>query len=70
MILWTPIPLEDVLDGFATGGPPPREVRIGRALLLVDDIGSGQGRVVRLISGNPDDYLKPEWAPGAVVRIP
>ncbi len=70
MILYTPLSLEDVLEGFPAAAPRTMEVRSGDALLLVEDIGSGQGRLVRLISGNPYDYLKPEWMPGAVLRLP
>ncbi|HEY3315442.1 MAG TPA: YlzJ-like family protein [Bacillota bacterium] len=70
MIMWTPMPLEAVLDGFLAGGPRPREVRVGEAILLVEEAGAGVGRIVRLISGEPYDYLKPEWAPGALIRLP
>ncbi len=69
-ILYTPVPLEVVLDGFLGAVARPVEVRMGDALLLVEETGFGQGRVTRLISGDPYDYLKPEWAPGAMVRIP
>ncbi|MHB0885652.1 MAG: YlzJ-like family protein [Bacillota bacterium] len=70
MILYTPLPPEEVLEGFPASAPRTVEVRSGDALLMVEDIGSGQGRLVRLISGNPYDYLKPEWTPGAVIRLP
>ncbi|MHB8927745.1 MAG: YlzJ-like family protein [Bacillota bacterium] len=70
MILYTPLSPEEVLDGFGLQTPRTVEVRRGDALLLVEDTGAGYGRMVRLISGNPYDYLKPEWMPGSAVRLP
>jgi len=69
MILYTPVPSEVVLDGFFVQAPTPVEVRVGEAILLVEDLGGGWGRVVRLISGNPYDYLKPDWMPGMMIRL-
>jgi hypothetical protein len=68
MILYTPLPLERVLEGWdrvAAGV----EVEAGGARLLVEPCGPGLARVVRLLSTDPRDYLRPEFSPGAVLRL-
>jgi len=68
MILYTPLPLEQVLEGWnrvAAG----IEVEAGGARLLVEPYGPGLARVLRLVSTDPRDYLRPEFSPGAVLRL-
>jgi hypothetical protein len=46
-----------------------REVVINNSTLIVKDSSPGKARVVRLISTNPYDYLKPEYMPGAEISL-
>ncbi|MDF2684806.1 MAG: hypothetical protein K0R47_5996, partial [Brevibacillus sp.] len=39
------------------------------ATMLVEQTGPFEGRIVRLISPDPQDYLKPHYAPGQIVRF-
>ncbi|MGB9825643.1 MAG: YlzJ-like family protein [Desulfofundulus sp.] len=70
MILYTPMQLELVFEGLEEmKHTPTREVNIGGMPLLIQDTGSGEGRVVRLLSTNPRDYLRSDLYPGAVIRL-
>ena len=66
MVLWTIIPTETVLDvGNMT--PAYKEVAVNGRIVLVEMENSTRGRLVRIISTCPDDYLRPEWQPGRVL---
>lgn len=68
MILYTIYPPEYVLDDpEQAGGAVFQEVEVeGRKILLEID-GEGQGRISRLISTDPDDFLDPRWNPGNMI---
>ncbi len=69
MVLYTVIPIEDVLN--EPGAPAAQaEVAWEGRRLLVEPLQGGVGRVVRLISTDPLDYLDPRWQPGAIVPWP
>lgn len=69
MILYTPMQLELVLEGFdSTKYPEYREVNYKGVSLLVEDDGFGATKVVKLLSTRPSDYLKPELAPGSLIK--
>ena len=64
MILYTIVPLHQVLEGWDEPRPEPVPFEIeGRTLLVEPDSPYG-GRIVRLISGNPNDFLDPAFQPG------
>ena len=65
MVLWTPLPLELVTAGLEPAMPAPAEVRVRGRLVQVAPVGPGAGTVVRLISSDPQDYLDPQFQPGA-----
>jgi hypothetical protein len=68
MVLYTPIPLELVLAGTE----PVRRYReavIRGVPVLVEETAPGRGRVVRLLSTDPFDYLAPGLAPGTEVNF-
>lgn len=69
MILYTPMPLEAVLEGMEEFRPQYRELVLGEARLLVEDSGPGQCRVVRLISPRAEDYLDPRYQPGENIMV-
>lgn len=69
MILYTPMQLELVLEGFdQTEYPDYRKIEYNGVPLLVEGAGFGQKRVVKLLSTNPFDYLKPELSPGSLIE--
>lgn len=70
MILYTPMQLELVLEGLEEmKHPEVREVTVDGVRLLIEDVGSGQGKVQKVLSTRPLDYLKPEFTPGTKVQL-
>ncbi len=65
MLLWTPLPIESVMEGYGESKPALSQVELpdGGGLLLIDS-SSGRDRIWRVLSTNPFDYLRPELAPG------
>ncbi len=68
-ILYTPMPMELVLEGMFKENPPYRELEAGNVKLLVEPLGLDNCRVVRLISTNPMDYLRSEFQPGTEMKF-
>lgn len=69
MILYTPMQLELVLDGFdTTRYPEYKEIEYQGVAMLVESIEFGRQKIVKLLSTNPFDYLKPELAPGNIIN--
>lgn len=67
MTLYTPYPLERVLEGIENL-EPPQEITIGDITMQVEMLSHSQARIVRLISPRPDDYLNPAYSPGAIIQ--
>lgn len=67
MILWTPLPLEQVLDDTGRAFPATEEVVVEGTRLQVEPLDGHRARVVRLLSLDPADYLDPRWQPGQVI---
>jgi hypothetical protein len=69
VILYTPLHLEIVLEGLEKmKKPKTRVVEIGGVPLILEDIRPGEGKVVRLLSTNPKDYLRSDFYPGAIIK--
>ena len=70
MILYTPMQLELVVEGLEEmKEPAARLVEIGGVPLIIEDTGSGEGKVVRLLSTDPQDYLRTDLYPGTVIKF-
>lgn len=71
-MIWTALPAAAVLQfgGVSVESTAPSEVRIGHRILQVIPHGHGRSQVVRLISGDPRDYLDRRWQPGAIIDPP
>lgn len=70
MILWTIIPMEIVFNGVADDAQPQyEELQYGSARLMVERTGPTQCRVVRIVSTDPNDYLRPEIQPGSTIMF-
>jgi len=68
VILYTPMQLELVLEGFdKTEYPEYKEVNYRGVQMLVEGAGFGKKRIVKLLSTDPFDYLKPEMTPGNLI---
>ncbi len=69
MIYWTPLDLEQVLEGWDRMNLNLVEIEYDGLLLQVEPLGDGKGKVVRLISSNPTDFLRPDLLPGRVIPM-
>lgn len=67
MILYTLMPLNAVLDGIDKEYKLD-EIDISGIKLLVEPVDSKHGKVARLISSNPQDYLNPKYFPGNIIN--
>ncbi|EXX91224.1 hypothetical protein BG53_11990 [Paenibacillus darwinianus] len=66
MTLHTIIPLDIVTQGLGQEAEERTYVEItsGRLRLQLEPVYPGVGRIVRLVDGPLNDYLRPELAPG------
>ncbi|BCV24998.1 MAG TPA: hypothetical protein GXX50_00050 [Firmicutes bacterium] len=69
MILYTPMPLELVLDGLDAYRPQYEEVTVRGHKVVVERTGVNQAKLVRLLSTNPNDFLDPSFFPGAIITF-
>ncbi|KLU40403.1 MAG: hypothetical protein AA931_02040 [Peptococcaceae bacterium 1109] len=67
-MLYTVIPVEDVLEGWEVDPPQTVDVMVGGVLLQVEPLSQFTGRVERVISSDPQVYLDPQFQPGSVLR--
>ncbi len=69
MILYTALPLELILEGYEEFSPKYEEIKKDGQLLLIEPISFNRGKIVRLISSNPQDYMNPSLQPGEIIGI-
>ncbi|NLU09586.1 MAG: hypothetical protein GXW90_01325 [Tepidanaerobacter acetatoxydans] len=68
MLLYTTMPLEIVLDGIYKKREY-KEIDTNGVKLIVECIGINQGKIVRLLSSNPQDFLNPNFFPGKIITF-
>lgn len=68
--LYTIMPGHLVAGEYGPATAEPVEMVMGGRRLLVEPGSGGEGRIVRLISTDPYDYLDPRLAPGQYVYLP
>lgn len=69
MILYTPMQLELVLEGFdKTIYPDYEKIDYDGVSLLVERTALGQRKIVKLLSTKPRDYLRQDLVPGAIIE--
>lgn len=68
MTLHTVIPDELVWEGLSVG-PNLVKTAVAGVDLLVEVLPGGQGRVSRLLSTDPYDFLDPRFQPGTLVAL-
>ena len=70
MILYTIMPVETVLEGYDSFKPAYIELdHPGGGRMLVEPLSPTEGRLVRLISPRPADYLDPQNQPGKIISF-
>lgn len=68
MTLYTPMPLELVLQSSDEESEEMLDVWCGDVRMQVVPTAPGIGRIVRLLECALDDYLNPAFTPGSYVR--
>jgi hypothetical protein len=68
-VLYTVVPLEDVLEGLEKEPSPTMVLNLRGYSLEVELLEGLQARVVRLFSTDPEHYLLPHCQPGAVIKL-
>lgn len=69
MIVYTPVPLEQVFEGIEDQVKPLKEMNVNGLIMQVEQLNEYEARIVRLISPNPQDYLNPKYAPGQTIQL-
>jgi len=70
MLFHSIAPIHQVLDGMEEERPY-RDIVWKNRRLIVEPLADGRhARIVRLISSNPADFLRPDLRPGTVIRLP
>ncbi|HEX3032943.1 MAG TPA: YlzJ-like family protein [Bacillota bacterium] len=64
MILYTTMPLEKVLEGHDHPIKPTVEMTIEGKQVVIEPGEHNSGKIVRLISTEPNDFLDPRFQPG------
>lgn len=67
-MLYTVLPLEEVLDGFELDPQPTVQLSWGGIPVEAEPLGSFQARVVRVLSTDPRHYLEPHVQPGTIIH--
>lgn len=68
MIIWTVLPIEQVLEGIDKP-PSYEEIEYEGINLQVERLSPTQCRIVRIISTNPLDFLQPNFQPGQIISF-
>lgn len=68
MVLYTAMPLELVLEGMEKNHNY-KEINFYGVKLIIEPMDLNHGKIVRLISTDPQDYLKNEFYPGRIVEF-
>lgn len=71
MLHWTILNEAEVFGTTPENAKPKayKELVRGEAILVVEILSGGRGKVERLISPRPKDYLNPAWQPGEIVDL-
>ena len=69
MILWTPLYLEQVMEGWGTQRPRYEELDYLGRKVEVERTEDHQLKLVRLHSSNPLDYLDNRFQPGQLLSL-
>ena len=68
-LLWSIVPTDSIFATETKDISLLRSVPAAEATMILSDVGGGMGKIERLLSTNPNDYLRPEWQPGCLVRL-
>ncbi len=67
MILYTVMPIEEVMQREERR--PAIEVRLRGRTVIIEPVSPTQGRIIRLVSTDPQDFLDASLQPGSLVNL-
>jgi hypothetical protein len=67
--LYTIVPLEVVMNGWEEVDFQCIDIQLNGVSLEVQPFNATQATIVRMRSGNPQDYLNPNYSPGRIVEF-
>lgn len=69
MLNYSIYPLELILEGYENFNPEYEEISLSRGLtLLVEKTESNEIKIRKIVSTDPQDYLRPELQPGSILK--
>jgi hypothetical protein len=68
-MLYSIVPVEEIWAEADVPVPERRDVIVNGCMMQVESTGTSLGRVVRVLSTDPEHYLKPEYQPGSFVVL-
>ncbi|NHN28321.1 YlzJ-like family protein [Paenibacillus agricola] len=69
MTQYTIMPMEVVMSGWEQPQPPSIEINWQGITMEVQPLNATQAAIVRIRSGNAQDYLNPNYSPGRIVEF-
>lgn len=67
MVLWTIVPEEVIFSDYYKAISAYEEINYSGTMLITEILSPGQYRIVRIMSTDPQDFLRPELQPGTVL---
>ena len=67
MIIYTPMPIEEVLKDYDKV-KEFKEIDYQGKKLQVETLENGQYKIARILSSSPQDYLDPKLQPGVILQ--
>ena len=67
--MWTIIPPEGVWEGIEEKPKDLLQLEWLGVQMLVEPLQFAQGKIVRLLSSEPNDFLRPELQPGSIIDL-
>jgi hypothetical protein len=68
-MLHTIIPYEAVMDGFDNMECDYEEITVNGLHMQVEMLDGKRAKIIRLYSGNANDYLLPQYSPGSIINM-
>ncbi|NLJ24565.1 MAG: hypothetical protein GX354_03930 [Firmicutes bacterium] len=68
-MMWTIIPPEVVWEGIEEKPKDLLQLEWLGVQMLVEPLQFAQGKIVRLLSSEPNDFLRPELQPGSIIDL-
>ncbi|NMB45892.1 MAG: hypothetical protein GX998_05705 [Firmicutes bacterium] len=68
-MMWTIIPPEIIWEGVEDKPKELLQLKWQGVQVLVEPLQFAQGKIIQLLSTEPNDFLKPELQPGSIINL-